>query len=78
MGLPHPKAELKVLLRIVANHQVPVGIGAGGAAAERLGPVGVRKHVVGVTVPLHHRQGCMEHHPEDQVRDGTTAQEQRG
>ena len=65
--LSHLDTELEGLFRVVADHQIPVGIGAGGAAAERLGPVGIRKDIVRVTVPLHYRQRRVESHPENQI-----------
>lgn len=67
MGLPHPQTQLIRPVRVVADHQVPVGIGAGGPAAEGLGPVGIREHVMGVAVALRHRQGRVEGHPENQI-----------
>ena len=44
-----------------------MGIGAGSPAAEGLGTVGVREHVMGVAVALRHRQGRVEGHPENQI-----------
>lgn len=55
-------------LRVVADHQVAVGIDACGAAAERLRAAAVGKDVVGMAVAFHDGQGCVERHPEDQVR----------
>ena len=85
--LPYPDAKLKRLIRVISDHQIPVGIGAGGTAAEGLGPIGIRKHVVRVAVPLHHGQRCVERHPEDQIGElaepsthiaADPAQEQQG
>ena len=42
-------------------------ISAGGPAAEGLGTVGVREHVMGVAVALRHRQRRVEGHPENEV-----------
>ena len=44
-----------------------MGIGAGSPAAEGLGAVSVREHVMGVAVALRHRQGRVEGHPENQI-----------
>ena len=67
MGLPHPQAQLIRTVRVIADHEIPVGIGTGGPAAEGLGAVGVREHVMRVAVALCHRQGCVEGHPENQI-----------
>ena len=67
VGLAHPDPELPGVGGVVAEHQVAVGVKAGGPAAEGLGPVGVREHVVAVAVALQHRQGRVGAHPENQV-----------
>jgi hypothetical protein len=49
------------------DHQIAVGIKAGRAAPEGLGPVGIRKNVVAVTVALGHGQLRVQRHPVNKV-----------
>ena len=67
MGLPHLQTQLKILIRVVADHQIPVRIGAGSAAAEGLSTVAVRKYIMGMTVAFHHCQRRVQSHPENQI-----------
>ena len=66
--LTHGDVEPESGLRVVADHQVAVGIDTRGSAAERLRAAAVGKYVIGVTVAFHDGQGRVERHPEDQVR----------
>lgn len=66
--LAHGDVEPESSLRVVADHQVAVGIDTRGSAAERLRAAAVGKHVIGVAVAFHDGQGRVERHPEDQVR----------
>lgn len=47
------KPQLKGLICRIANHQVTIGIKAGGPAAEGLFAIGIREHIIPMTVALH-------------------------
>ena len=53
MSLSHMKPQLKGLICRIANHQVTIGIKAGGPAAEGLCAIGIREHIIPMTVALH-------------------------
>lgn len=59
--------ELIIVRRVVADHQVAVGIKAGRSAAEGLRAVRIRKDVVAVAVALGDGQRRVERHPENEV-----------
>ena len=59
--------QLIGLLRVVADHQVEIGIKAGRAAAEGLRAVRVGKDVVAVAVTLDDRERRVQRHPVDEV-----------
>ena len=65
---PTGDEELIIVRRVVADHQVAVGIKAGRAAAEGLRAVRIGKDVVAVAVALGDGQRRVERHPENEVR----------
>ena len=67
LPLPHPQPQLVGLGRVVADHEIPVGIGAGGPGAEGLGAVSVGEDIMGVAVALRHREVGVQGHPENEV-----------
>ena len=73
MGLSDSQTKLEYLIGLVADHQIPMGIGAGSAAAKGLSAVGIGKDIVGMSIPLHHRQRRVESHPENQIGKLTEA-----
>lgn len=46
-------------------------ISASRTTAEGLCTVSIRKYIMGMAVTLHHRQRCMQRHPENQIRQLT-------
>ena len=71
-------AQLIGLLRVVADHQVKIGIKAGRAAAEGLRAVRVGKDVVAVAVALDDRERRVQRHPVDEVRELAQPAARRG
>lgn len=67
VSIIHPDGQLVGIRRIISDHQVSVGIKAGGAAAERLGPVGIRKHIIAVAVAFCYGERRVDGHPENQI-----------
>ena len=59
--------ELPGLVGVVAELEVDVVVGAGGAGAEGLGAVGVGEDVEGVAPAFDDCEGCVHGHPEDEV-----------
>ncbi|MNW55485.1 hypothetical protein D3C74_331450 [compost metagenome] len=67
MSIIQPQLKLIGFFSRIQQLQVQIIIGAGCSAAERLGPLLIRKHIITMPVPFRYTQRSVQCHPIDQI-----------